>query len=383
MEHIEIYNINWLTFLLVASALHGLWLAVLLFLKNKKALFLGIAFLIFSLYLVNYLLFLTGVIRSLPHLFGAFYPLLFLIGPCFYFFVKQSLEPGFQFVKIQLWHLLLPAVVFFDTLELYAMSAERKLKTIEFILTGQIEYTWFTVLVSSGFLIQLAAYVAAAWCLARQTEIKQANDINRQSAQWYKQFSLFFLILLLLDLGIRFVFFAMKWKAPELEMTIAALVALGIHLAGYKALGRLPDFPKIRPHLSKENGISKYKTSPLTPKQIEMYKINLLSFMKSEKPYLDAALKISDLATALGIPSHHLSQVLNEGMETNFYDFINTYRIEAVKLRLEDKNYSHYNILSIGLECGFANKTTFNRIFKKRTGMTPSKFLNDKNTALQ
>lgn len=383
MEQIEIDNVSWLVFLLAASAIHGLWLSILLFLKNKQALLLGIVLFIFSLHLANFLIFLNGIIGSFPHLLASIYPLLFLIGPCFYFFVKQSLDSEFRFNKIHWWHLLMPLLAFFDTLELYAMSAEKKLKIIEAILSGQIEYSWFSILVSSGFLIQMTAYVAVACWLAWQAETKQAILINRISARWYKQFSLFFLILLLLDLGVRFVFFAKEWRAPALEMTIASFLALGVHLAGYKALGRLQAFPKIRPGLSNENGAGKYKTSPLTPKQMESYKNNLHRYMKNKKPYLDATLKISVLAASLDIPSHHLSQVLNEGMETNFYDFINTYRIEAAKRCLKDDNYRHYNILSIAMECGFANKTTFNRTFKKLTGMTPSTFLNDKNTALK
>ena len=77
----------------------------------------------------------------------------------------------------------------------------------------------------------------------------------------------------------------------------------------------------------------------------------------------------------LKLPSHHLSQVLNEGMEINYSDFVNGYRIELAKQKLKEEKYRHYSIFAIGMECGFTNKTTFNRTFKKVTGMTPSEYM--------
>ncbi len=147
----------------------------------------------------------------------------------------------------------------------------------------------------------------------------------------------------------------------------------------YYAIGQM----KMRPTPTELNAVEngeksengKYKTSPLTEKQIANYKKELLVLMEKEKPYLKTALKISDLANMLKLPSHHLSQVLNEGMQTSYYDLINGYRIELAKQKLREEKYRHYSILAIGMECGFANKTTFNRTFKKITGMTPSEYI--------
>ena len=89
---------QWLFFLLGAAALHGCWLALLLFLKNRnnsKAWLLGSAFIFVSLHLINYLLYLTKAIYRFPHAVGVFYPIMFLIGPAFYFFVKNHLKASF------------------------------------------------------------------------------------------------------------------------------------------------------------------------------------------------------------------------------------------------------------------------------------------------
>jgi len=61
-------------------------------------------------------------------------------------------------------------------------------------------------------------------------------------------------------------------------------------------------------------------------------------------------------------------------MKKNFYTFINEYRVEEVKKRLVDHQYDHLTFLAIAYECGFNSKSSFNFIFKKSTGMTPSEF---------
>lgn len=382
MENMSSHGVLWLTILLAAAALHGLWLAVILFMKSesrKVGGLLGVAFLIISLYLLNYLLFLTGSIRSVPHLLGAFYPSLFLVGPCYYFFIRRSLEPGFRLKRIQLWHLLPAVLAIWKTAPLYRAAAEYKLKLIDWYMDPGDSFTWGMVLMGNDFLYHIMAYVAAAWWMARQLEEEQEQAHNRSNARWLKQFSLGFLLLLALDLALKFSFFAMKAPAFTMEYVMASVIALGIHLAGYRATGRLGNFPRITP--GSEN--SKYKTSPLTAEQMDAYQDELLALMKRAQPHLEATLKISDLAARLDIPSHHLSQVLNEGMNTSYSDFVNTYRVEAAKRRLKDKQYSHYSILAIGLECGFTNKTTFNRTFKKMTGMTPSAFMEGRTEAMK
>ena len=102
----------------------------------------------------------------------------------------------------------------------------------------------------------------------------------------------------------------------------------------------------------------------------------LLSTMKAEKPYLDPKLSLYSLAKITGIPSTKLSQLINAEAGHNFYEFINSYRVEEVKNRLEDPNYSNYSILGIAEESGFNSKASFNRIFKKQVGLTPSEYLN-------
>ena len=59
----------------------------------------------------------------------------------------------------------------------------------------------------------------------------------------------------------------------------------------------------------------------------------------------------------------------------NFNDFVNEKRAEAVIEKLKNGEHISNTLLSIALDCGFNSKTTFNRAFKKHTGITPKQFI--------
>ena len=102
---------------------------------------------------------------------------------------------------------------------------------------------------------------------------------------------------------------------------------------------------------------------------------NIYSYMKSEKPYLIPDLKLISLANDLNLSVHKLSYILNNEINQNFYDFINSYRIEEAKEKLLDPKLAGFTILAIAQESGFNSKASFNRIFKNVTGLTPSAFI--------
>jgi len=125
------------------------------------------------------------------------------------------------------------------------------------------------------------------------------------------------------------------------------------------------------------NGIeerTKYEASTLTKEDAELYLYRLNDYMEREKAYLSPSLSLEELAKKLSIPRHHLSQVINEYFNKSFFDFINSYRIEEAKHYLLDLSNDFSTILEVSYEVGFNSKATFNRAFKKHTGMNPTEF---------
>lgn len=123
----------------------------------------------------------------------------------------------------------------------------------------------------------------------------------------------------------------------------------------------------------------KYLKSSLTKDDSENFKNQLIEFVIGEKPYLNSQLRLKDLASMLDMSTHHLSQIINESLNKNFYEFINYYRIEEAKELLNHDGYKNFTLSAIGYEVGFNSKSSFYNSFKKYTGKTPAKYLEELN----
>lgn len=121
---------------------------------------------------------------------------------------------------------------------------------------------------------------------------------------------------------------------------------------------------------------SRYEKSGLKKEDSATQLNELLRYMDKEKPYLNEKLSLTEIADRMNISTNHLSQVINENLEKNFYDFVNNYRVDLAKQKLSDLSNKKYTLLSLAYDCGFSSKSSFNSIFKKFVGLTPSEFRN-------
>ncbi len=121
--------------------------------------------------------------------------------------------------------------------------------------------------------------------------------------------------------------------------------------------------------------IIRYQKSGLKSEQADELQARLEKIMKEEKPFLNDKLTLNTLAENLDIHSNYLSQVINERFQKNFYDFINTARIEEFKTLIQQPRSKNLTLLALAFECGFSSKSSFNKFFKKSTGKTPSEFM--------
>lgn len=100
----------------------------------------------------------------------------------------------------------------------------------------------------------------------------------------------------------------------------------------------------------------------------------VIDYMKKEKPYVFPGLNLERLAAQLQMSPRLLSHIINRCFDCNFFEFINNYRVEEAKLLFSDPASKEKSILDIMLESGFNSKATFNTLFKKKVGMTPSEY---------
>lgn len=156
---------------------------------------------------------------------------------------------------------------------------------------------------------------------------------------------------------------------------VVGLAGIGLGIFAYvspEKFNREIDFPRLLTHLETKKSISK------TANKYENYKLELETLLTKGKIYRDPNLNLARLAEKMNISTRHLSRIINQGYNKGFSDFINSYRVEEVKINLVAPQYQHYAILSIGLEAGFNSKSSFYSIFKKMTGKNPLKYREEK-----
>jgi AraC-like DNA-binding protein len=94
--------------------------------------------------------------------------------------------------------------------------------------------------------------------------------------------------------------------------------------------------------------------------------------MRSAQPWLKIDLTLSRLAANINVNPHHLSQIINSQFGKSFACYINEHRLNAACQMLIVE--SGKAVLDVALDCGFSSKSSFNAVFKKHTGMTPSEY---------
>ena len=152
---------------------------------------------------------------------------------------------------------------------------------------------------------------------------------------------------------------------------------LSFSIVFYLLLGFLLFFPKTR-HLI-EGGRPRYAGKKIDEELARKLQRQLRVLMVEEQLFKKFDLKLKDLANALSVSPHHLSQLLNENLNQSFTDFVNGYRVQAAGKML--RSIHPFTIEAIGTKVGFRSKSTFYAAFKKYHGMTPAQFSRQTNMA--
>ncbi|WP_321345280.1 two-component regulator propeller domain-containing protein [uncultured Draconibacterium sp.] len=152
---------------------------------------------------------------------------------------------------------------------------------------------------------------------------------------------------------------------------ILIVVAISAYL--YRTYTKLK---KIQRKYIEEHGVArKYQSSGLSDKDLNAIVEKVKQYVKTEKVYLNTDIKLSEVAKELNMPSHHISQALNQVLDQGFSDFINKYRVREVRYLLENDAQKNLTLMAIARQCGFNSKTSFYRVFKKFTGKTPIDYI--------
>lgn len=362
-----------LTTIIFVFALQAMVLGILLFVKkprNQSNIFLSLLIFFFALMAFN--IALVNVLKSYEMMDTFRYvqlELLYGIGPALYFYTKSITDKEFKFSKKDLLHFapVLLEFIFYRT-AFYRLGADGMYQT------PAHPYTKFYLAEQWLGIISITIYTVLALRILIKHQIwlkENYSNLEHKTLRWLKipivVFSGFWIGWNLLTEIDRFVF-DRSLKETYFLPTFVGL-AVVTYWVGFK--GYLKAQTATSGYATKK---TKTEEKPLQPEFTKKVK----EVMESQKPYLDPDLDLTKLAELLEMSPKQVSQTINRSFSKNFYEFVNDYRIEAFKKRMAAPENEKLTLLGHAFECGFKSKSTFNDVFKKSTGQTPSAYLKNK-----
>ena len=304
----------------------------------------------------------------------------FTYGPCLYLYVKFLTIENIKF-KWQYWLHLLPFIAVFTSAIVFHGRPVIKLDNF----FANDPFLSFRLIYGLSFFISITTYSIATFVLIRRHEKNVKELFSYTSARitlsWLLVISIGFYVtyVLVFLVGVYVIFKKELPYDPTLVSYFGlTFFAFAFSSYGIKQPGIFNELYAEKKTITRKIELKepdiKYERSGLKEADAEKYVNKLLKHMEVRKPYLNVDLTIQDVAESLSIPRHYLTQVINEKLNKNFYQFINEYRVEEVKNLLKDKDYQKYTMTAIAFEAGFNSKSSFNNVFKEITGMTPSEF---------
>lgn len=213
------------------------------------------------------------------------------------------------------------------------------------------------------------------------------SSTDKNNLNWFKHLLTGFGIIIILDT----LCTVYELFYPPIPWNIGMLIAFSMvamySYLGYKGMFQshilLPDF-LLQEFISPTNNTIE-KSVPVhkpvagqldsyTPAEIQKLKDTLYKTLDEKKLYRNEALGLTELSEEMGISNKKLSELLNKYLDTTFYNLINDYRVKEVTERLALPDAHKYTLLGIAYDCGFQSKASFNRIFKQKTGKSPSDY---------
>ena len=379
MDSEEIYfNLNPVNFFIISGLVQNFILAGLLFFKHGDRQ-LANRFLSLTIVFVNaHLTYLMVLDTNLDNLFPFFlwlpYSFLTAIGPLIYFYTKALTYIDFNLSKADVKHFI-PVLVEVGLQGMMILQAilddEQLYNTPLYFYVTPLAYIWTAA--SIYYYLRLSLGIInnhEVWVLRNFSNLKEITLL------WLRKLIIYYRLLWVMwvpCVATFLLFFRFQLLYLSIVLALYFLMLILVYLTfwiGLEGWGR-GNFI----FANHNKGKTENKNfSRLTTQEIQNHLERINQLMVLEKIYLNENLNLRELALHMKVDPNLISFILNNHLGGNFYDFVNRYRIEEVKNKLNNPAYKRFSLLGIALESGFNSKTTFNRVFKQVMGMTPTEF---------
>jgi len=289
-----------------------------------------------------------------------------LFNPALYIYINALTRAKFRLHPLHLLHLL-PYIGF--ELTAYLLHEPLALGTY-FQKDGQF---LFRIIFGAANVISWLIYNPLGLRLVHRHRMHLRNEKSsigtNENLGWVLFVSIFYVVYCIISVLVALLIFTNIIHPLSLHIFNYSMLLLMIYTFGFYGL-RQQSLPI---ELLNNKPAIPYQHSTLSEEAKTQIAEKILQYVDLHQPWLQSDFNMDALSAAVDVPKYQLTEVLNTRLGFNFFQFINSYRVEAVKQMLTDPK-NNFSIEAIGYECGFASKSAFYSVFKKSTRMTPVEY---------
>ncbi|MCZ6692797.1 MAG: helix-turn-helix transcriptional regulator [Bacteroidetes bacterium] len=304
------------------------------------------------------------MIKKVPFIVGTPTLLLYLIGPSFYLYIVLTLKNKNYLNRSDYLHLIPFLICLIAASPFYFQSNAQKLAYLNNIDPNTVNIPLKRAFYFLGHIIQTIFYLILSFRMVFHENIKPPNSNIYGKLKWIKRvyFSLMLFALIYATELVIFMFFdsySVQWRNIFNSSISFFVIMMGFWLLKES---------DILTHTRFSSSLS------LEDEKIQEIKNKIVSVLEDEQLYLDSKLTLGSLGKKLSINTFYISAVINKSFGKSFNELVSEYRVNYAKKILSQGNFNQMKLFAVALESGFSNKNTFNRVFKKITGNTPSEY---------
>ncbi|MEP7319671.1 MAG: helix-turn-helix domain-containing protein [Panacibacter sp.] len=347
--------------------------------KRVSNILLGLFFLCFCLSLIDSFLLKMEWYNSYPSLanMSAAFPLLY--GPFLFFYTQSLVYKDFRFDKNKILQFVPFMLLFFTSFISYNLLPDgEKINLLRSIKQRAIPIYVFVI--AALMMLHFCVYAIISLKLIRQYRQLASDhfsDEQKVNLSWLSSTIIFFIALFIFSVVNSFIGSASLANYYYFSLTLLiAAIFIFINRVLFKALKKPAIFSWVaEKEIKQVQPIMEKVAAEITVTETDAKNLELLiELMQNRKPWLEPELTVDTLAQQISMRPKELSRLINENLHQNFFDFINRYRIDEAKRLLTNPADKKITVLEVLYEVGFNSKSSFNTLFKKYTGITPSEF---------
>lgn len=291
-----------------------------------------------------------------------------LKAPLLLLYVRSITEENFQLKRIHLLHLtpMLAAVLVISSFDIDINSLKLDTFGMDALLYQVIDSLWYSLKI-----IPLGYFIAATFTIWRYHKMlrQQHSEVNETALWWLYYLTMGFVVagLWTLSLSVLAYFYRLPFGVTDNYLNFALLIALF-----YYSISHAQHLTTTKEEEEFED--PKESVALVDTKPLDSTISKIMDGIVNQKLYLNQSLNVEQFSSKIGVPYRDVSFAINKAFGTNFFEFVNSYRIEESKRYLSDEKYKDMTIMDILLESGFNSKSAFQRFFKRLTGTSPTEF---------